>query len=112
MGPFVADGRGRARSYRHCVSGAVFDARGGKRDFIRWRGGLCRGGRRARRARPTVAALLGWDGVVVGPEATAVLPRFVFGGGVGGGGVEALVVPGKPSADHFQVDVFAVDGSL
>ena len=109
MGPGVADGRGRARSYRHCVSGAVFDARGGKRDFIRWRGGLCRGGRRARRTRPTVAVLLGWDGVVVGPEAEARGARFGFGGGVGGGGVETLVVPSVASLEHREVDVASVD---
>ena len=56
-----------------------------------------------------MAELLGWDGVGVGPEAATILPRFGFGGGVGGRGVETLVVPGKPGADHFEVDVETVD---
>ena len=42
-----------------------------------------------------------------------ILPRFGFGGGVGGSGVEALVMPRQTGAEHFKVDVefVNVDGA-
>lgn len=37
------------------------------------------------------------------------MPRFGFGGDVGGRVVEALVMVGETVADHLQVDVFSAD---
>ena len=65
--------------------------------------------RRARRARPTMAEFFGLNGVGVGPETAAVLPRVGFGSGVGGVVVVAPVVMRQPGADHFEVDVRRVD---
>ena len=56
-----------------------------------------------------MAVVFGWDGVGVGPETAAVLPRFGFCRGVGGRRVEALVVVGETVADHLQVDVGIAD---
>ena len=112
VGPCVVYRRGGSRADGKRGASAVFDARGrggtvgaGRRPY-RCCGGAVGAGRRPYRG---MAELLGWDGVGVGPEATAVLPRFVFGGGVGGRGVETLVVPGVASLEHFEVDVASVD---
>ena len=51
----------------------------------------------------------GRDWVLVLPESAAVLPRFGFGGGVGGVLVVALVVMRQPGAEHFKIDVAAIN---
>ena len=52
-----------------------------------------------------MAELLRLDGIGVGPESEAVLTRIAFRRGVGGGGVETLVVPRHAVAQHREVDV-------
>ena len=56
-----------------------------------------------------MAVVFGWDGVGVGPEATAVFPRFGFGRGVDGVVVVALVVMRQTGAEHFKIDVRRAD---
>ena len=105
VGPLVADWRGLATADRHRAAGEVFLAV--LRDACPYR--LARSGRAGNRnlsgGAVRMAKLLRLDGIGVGPESAAVLPRIHFRRGVGGGGVETLVVPRHAVAQHLLVDV-------
>ena len=100
VGPSGVYRRGCAGADRHCVAGAVFNARGGVCVFVR----RC-DKRRARRARPTMSEFFGRDGVGIGPEAATGGAGFRFGGGIDRIGVEALVMPGIAVVQHLEIDV-------
>ena len=56
-----------------------------------------------------MSELFGRDWVLVLPESAFVLPRFGFGGGIRGVIVVALVVVGEAIAEHFKIDVAAIN---